>query len=132
MPKIIQITDFHLFADPNHNYRGILPAKTLKTVLVTIMNNHPDCQLILITGDLVSDDFLGYEVLKEILGNLGLPVYVLPGNHDNPKEMQQRLVGGLVYFSQNLILDGWSIVMLNSAVEGRVEGILNKQELQKL
>ncbi|MBF0380136.1 MAG: metallophosphoesterase [Magnetococcales bacterium] len=132
MPKIIQITDFHIYADPLRNYRGVIPAKTLQQVLLDIGKKHRDSQLILATGDLVADDFDAYGTLKDDLAILGKPVYVLPGNHDNPKEMKNRLKGDLVNYVSNIQIDGWSIIMLNSAVEGCVEGTLTQHELQIL
>ncbi|MBF0454999.1 MAG: phosphodiesterase [Magnetococcales bacterium] len=130
--RILQITDFHLYSDPEKNYRGVLPTQTLDTVLSAITKRGEPIELILATGDLVADDWEAYGIIKERLLGLEIPVAILPGNHDNPKEMKKRVAGGPLHLSSSYSLDGWRIIQLNSALPGQVAGRLSQTELELL
>ncbi len=130
--KIIQITDFHLFSDPNKIYRGVQPTKTLQKVLGAITANEADCRLIVASGDLVADEWEAYEVVAEMLQKTGIPALALPGNHDLPAAIQQRLAGRAIKYAEPFDLDPWSVIPLNSAVPGQAAGKLSHDELNRL
>ena len=62
---IAQISDCHLPADPDQDYRGINPLKNLKTVIKRVQALKPD--LILATGDLSEDGSRQSQHLKNFL-----------------------------------------------------------------
>jgi 3',5'-cyclic-AMP phosphodiesterase len=130
--RIIQITDFHIFVDPQQVYRGGLPSKNLEKVLHAIKADQADSQLILATGDLVSDDKKAYKILAKKFRAMGVPVCVLPGNHDNQDHIKKNLAGGPINFTDCYQIGSWTIIMLNSAIHGDVEGRLSETELNKL
>ncbi|MET0547155.1 MAG: metallophosphoesterase [Caulobacterales bacterium] len=78
---IAQISDMHIGASAK--LRGETPAGNLLRALEAIGGFHPD--LILATGDLVNNEGPEeYQELAELLSVPPAPVFLLPGNHDNP------------------------------------------------
>ena len=131
--NIVQITDFHIFADPEFVYKGILPTKTLQRVLAAIEELPAKPDLLLATGDLVSEgDPEGYHTLSKLLGQMGIPVAVLPGNHDIPENMQQFLAGEAISYGHTRHIADWTIIMLDSTQPGMVPGRLSPATLQSL
>jgi 3',5'-cyclic-AMP phosphodiesterase len=86
---IAQISDTHLRGDGTPMHDNINPAETLADCIAHINRLHPRPDVVLATGDLVdrglSDD---YAVLRPILDRLQMPVYVIPGNHDDRTAMR--------------------------------------------
>jgi 3',5'-cyclic AMP phosphodiesterase CpdA len=79
---IAQITDFHIgYKGPNKACKN---AARLDQVLGAINNLRRKPDLILATGDLVEhgEDW-AYEMLKENLSTLSIPIHFLIGNHDS-------------------------------------------------
>ena len=44
-----------------------------------------------ITGDIVQDEPEAYGTIELLFDGLGVPVLLIPGNHDEPAEMERRL-----------------------------------------
>lgn len=80
------ISDLHVRIDGL--LYGLDTQKRLDDVLSDIDREAPD--LVVVTGDLADCADLGsYRLIKERLESLSRPVYVLPGNHDDPVQMRQ-------------------------------------------
>ena len=80
------ISDLHVRIDGL--LYGLNTQKRLDDVLSDIDREAPD--LVVVTGDLADCADLGsYRLIKERLESLSRPVYVLPGNHDDPVQMRQ-------------------------------------------
>lgn len=129
---IIQITDTHITADPAETFDGVNTAASLERVLaaITMLDRQPD--LILLTGDLVHDpEPAAYRRLLGLLSTLTAPVYVIPGNHDNPRLMQEELTAPVLH-DKLIEKDGWRILLLNSRLAGEHAGFLPAMELQWL
>jgi len=81
--KIIHISDTHLVADGRGHYASD-PAYKLQRAVQSINKYQKDADFVVITGDLSDKgDISTYIDLKNILGNLNVPYYLLIGNHDN-------------------------------------------------
>lgn len=133
MINILQLTDTHLFADPEGSLYNVNTRQSLVNVIQHIQEtiNHVDA--ILMTGDLVHDESSdGYSVLRSLIEALGYPAYYLPGNHDDPALMSKLLDnsvnGDIVSFTEG----SWSIVLMDSSVPGKVEGELSTKTLERL
>lgn len=129
--NIIQISDTHILARPGETFDGVDSALTLTAVLESI-NAHPTLpDLILLTGDLVHDpDAASYQRLNDLLRIVDVPVYVLPGNHDDPAAMPRYLTG--VHHDKRIEQDGWQILLLNSWLPDEHAGELPASELDWL
>lgn len=131
---LLQLTDTHLFATADRRLRGVNTHETFVTVLEHARRSRrwpPDAMLV--TGDIVQDESMeGYERFKSALEPLGLPVYVIPGNHDDPKLIDQVLRGGRFQVGGEARLDGWSVVFLSTYLTGEDAGGLGEKRLSSL
>ena len=129
--RLLQITDTHLFAEPEKALYGVNTHASLERVLAAARKS-PKPDLVLATGDLVHDESLtGYKTLAVMLHTLDAPVAAIAGNHDALDSLKaisgpNILVGGQHAFA------GWRIVLLNTLVLGETGGHLDSAELQFL
>jgi len=131
--KLVQITDTHLYADPDRRLLGLSTLQCLRQVLAQVRNEQPRTDLVLATGDLVHDASpAGYRRVAEELRSLGAPVFGLPGNHDVPATMCGHLESHGVSCAGELRLAGWQILLLDSVIPGEEGGRLAPAELQRL
>jgi 3',5'-cyclic AMP phosphodiesterase CpdA len=80
---IAQVTDTHIKAAGRLAYRQVDSAQKLRNCVAHLNALDPRPDIVLLTGDLVD---LGrpeeYALLREILAPLAMPLYAIPGNHD--------------------------------------------------
>ncbi|QPB24736.1 metallophosphoesterase [Rhizobium sp. 007] len=113
MQKIIHITDPHLVAADKMLY-GIDPAQRLRDTLAHVSSIHSDAKLILVTGDLAdTGDPAAYALLREILSEVRLPVYLTMGNHDD-RSAFRGVFGGEGFVQAAIDLDDWRVVLLDT------------------
>jgi Icc protein len=89
-------------------------------------------QAILCTGDIVNDEPAGYVHFERLTAPAGLPVYCLPGNHDDPRALRAALGHRPFQVGGHADLGHWRLVLLDSSVAGRASGHLGTAELQRL
>ncbi|HEX5056744.1 MAG TPA: metallophosphoesterase [Gammaproteobacteria bacterium] len=130
--KLVQLTDCHLYADPDAVHKGVRPGRTLEHVLRHIARRHSDLKALLLTGDLSEDESAAsYEWLKRSVLQFGVPVYAIPGNHDNSQRMHAAFAGQ-IGIGGTIGLSHWKIYLLDSTVPGETAGLLAQQELDRL
>ncbi len=129
--RLLQFTDPHLFGRTDGELKGVRSYDSLRYVLAHARMHHWHADALLLTGDLVHDDAGGYVHLRELFGNLGKPVYLLPGNHDTP-ELAAALAGAPFQHNGHADLGNWRVIMLDSTVPGEAHGLLGDAELQRL
>lgn len=128
---IAQITDCHLPADQQQEYRGINPHKNLQALLDKVKALRPD--LVLATGDLSEDASpTSYKALKELFNELNAPVLALPGNHDDAAMVAEFFPGSPVDSISVSEHGAWQIIRLNSCIPGKPDGRLSEQTLTEL
>ena len=130
--RLLQFTDTHLAGQPGMSIRGIATGASLARCLAHASRNHPDPDVILLTGDLVHDDAGGYAELCTLFADTRAPVHCLPGNHDEAVAMRGGLdcppfVHGFAHRH-----GAWLIVMLDSTVAGENHGHLGDPQLERL
>lgn len=131
--QLVQITDTHLYADPDRRLLGLSTLECLREVLSQVAIEHPNPDLVLATGDLVHDASpAGYRRVAEELRSLGAPVFGLPGNHDVPGAMCTHLEAHGVSCAGELQLGDWQILLLDSVIPGEDGGRLAPAELERL
>lgn len=136
---VAQLTDTHLFADRHQTMLGCPTAHTLQAVVKRLKQLPQQPDLLLLTGDLSQDETpQSYEQLQGWITPLNIPTYWIPGNHDVVSVMASRLSVPPLSAQKSIQQGGWHLVLLNSAVPGRVEGELAtdtltwlEQQLQK-
>jgi 3',5'-cyclic-AMP phosphodiesterase len=131
--RVLQITDTHLYAEPQGRLLGVDTAESFHSVIDAVHRCDWCPDLILATGDLVHDATpKGYRQLAQVLDGFHVPVHCLPGNHDVPQVMREHLFGQRVDTPQVVDNGDWRIVMLDSVVVGEVGGHLADSELAML
>lgn len=130
--QVVQLTDTHLRASRGAELRGVDTEATLHAVLARIAaEGQPD--LYLVTGDLAEDPVTdAYRRLRDIMGNTGVPVWCLPGNHDDPEIMRSELNRDGLATPRARRVNGWLIILLDSSTPGRIDGELGTGELSVL
>ncbi len=130
--KIVQLTDLHLQADAETNYKGVYPDANLRQCLAWLAQQ--DYDLLLLTGDLSHAGYqTAYERLFGYLQDLPKPWYWLPGNHDDASLMA-AMHPQAVDSVRCLPLANWQLLLLNSthAPDGRGSGSVAARHLQEL
>jgi Icc protein len=131
--RLLQITDTHLFADPGGRLLGVDTLATLDAVIALAERDGPAFDAVLATGDMVHDGSPeGYDRLCERLSRFGCPVYGLPGNHDAPERMRQKMSRAPFQYLGTATHGDWQIVLLDSTVPGEDGGALSDAELARL
>lgn len=81
---IAQISDMHIRAPGQRAYRRVDTAWHLARAVASILDMAPRPDLVLATGDLVDAGRPEeYRHLRDLLAPLPMPVYLIPGNHDD-------------------------------------------------
>ncbi|OTG68809.1 3',5'-cyclic-AMP phosphodiesterase [Acinetobacter sp. ANC 4470] len=127
---IIQISDTHLMNQDDLEFVHMNPEQSFHAVMQQIQQQYPHIDAIVHTGDLaqvpVPETYARYLAFMQ---RLGIPFYQIPGNHDNidyfPFYHHQNQVHA-IHFGK------WSVVLLNSAVHGKVDGWIEQEQLQQL
>ena len=133
--RIVQITDFHLLADPTQTMMGVNTEQSFLAVLDRAWHDQrrDGIDLFLMTGDLAQQPAPEtYRRLRERLDALPVPCYCLPGNHDEAGLMGQALAESNIRFQAQILLDGWQIVCLDSTLPNEAGGYLAPAELALL
>jgi Icc protein len=133
--RILQITDCHLPASPDIAYRGINSHESLLHLLKSVdefaAKFAPD--FILATGDLSEDGSpASYLWLQEYLGEFGVPVLALPGNHDDPEMLAETYADSPVDDITVSEHGEWQLIRMNTTLPGTPAGAINETSLASL
>ena len=131
---LLQVTDPHLHAAADSKMRGVNTYETLLAVLEHAQQNErwPPSGIVA-TGDLVQDESRGgYERFKSCFDRFGLPIYCIPGNHDDPELMQTLLTEQPFQFCGEAVLGAWQLVLLSTHLKGEDAGAIGPEHLAAL
>ncbi|WP_332979778.1 3',5'-cyclic-AMP phosphodiesterase [Microcoleus sp. A003_D6] len=130
---VAQITDTHLFAELDREWKGLSTARTLQAVLDRLQQIRPQPDLLLLTGDLSQDETPeSYELLASLISSLKIPAYWIPGNHDNVLVMQQILDKPPISPEKSWKEGNWQFLLLSSVEAGCDGGRLSPESLDWL
>jgi Icc protein len=130
--RIVQFTDLHLYGAADGRLRGIATLPALEAALATARAREAAWDALLLTGDLVQDDPAGYAHVRRLFGDSEVPVYCLPGNHDEPAPMREALAARPFQLCGSARHGEWLLVMLDSYQHGMAAGHLSAGELARL
>ena len=136
---IAQITDFHISLPGERMDSMFQTAAFLEQAVAHIRSLEPRPDVLLATGDLVDKGAPEeYARLRDILAPIDLPLYVIPGNHDNRDEIQ-RAFSDLDYLSNNenflhYVIEKWPVrlIGLDTLIPGKISGELCHERLNWL
>lgn len=131
--RVWQFSDTHLYADPESVFHGVNPDQALQGLLAALAARGDHADLAVVTGDLTHDGTeAAYRRLREHFATLGMPVYCLAGNHDDPVTLKRVLASGQVSAPPSVLLAHWQLIMLDTTVPGEDAGRLEATELDRL
>ena len=131
--RLLQISDPHLFADPEGDLLGQRTRLTLEGVLNLAQANFGAADQVLLTGDLAQDASpAAYRYLADRCGRLERPCHALPGNHDDPKGMVRSLGASPIDVPHQIDCGSWRLILLDSTMAGKDAGHLATGSLQRL
>ena len=131
--RVAHITDMHLTSAPGSKLYGVDTAYSLTCVLDSIrqLSRQPD--LLLATGDLVDvGSHASYQRLCDLIEPLGIPVYFLPGNHDDVSAMRASFRGERLSFTHAAKFADWGFIFVDSQVPGESHGLIDGDEMALL
>lgn len=127
---IIQISDTHLMNRAELQFVQMNPEQSFHDVVRDIQSRFPKLDAIVHTGDLAQVPVSAtYERYLAFMQSWNVPHYQIPGNHDNcevfPFHQQTNRVHAIEFGT-------WTLVLLNSAVKGKVDGWVAQEQLHQL
>jgi Icc protein len=130
---IAQITDLHLVTESGLVYGVVDTAAYARAALTALSKLEPRPDMLLLTGDLAdAGEAEAYTWLSGELDALGIPAYVIPGNHDLRAPMRQAFA-----HHGYLPLDGFlhytieagpvRVIALDTVIEHQPGGLICEQ-----
>jgi 3',5'-cyclic-AMP phosphodiesterase len=127
--KLVLLSDLHIGAAPFH---GRDPLALLRRAIAHIRAEHSDAEAVLLLGDLTETGApRDYAVLRDALGNLGLPVHITLGNHDD-RGAFHAVFGGAGFASSTQVIAGQPCHLFDTLDPGRVGGSLDGGRMEWL
>jgi 3',5'-cyclic-AMP phosphodiesterase len=136
---LVQVSDLHLDAAAPL-YERVDTVGRLRDTLAVIEAMHPRPEAILLTGDLANhatpEDYRTIRgLLDPVVARLGVPLVVIPGNHDVTATLREHLLGDTATtgpMDRVLMLGGLRVIALDTTIEGRHTGELTDAQLDRL
>lgn len=134
----VQISDLHYLKQGVLSFGQVDTHACLERCIKEIKGLEFPPNAVLITGDLTNDgDLETYQALAEMLATLDLPLYPIPGNHDDrnlirkafPKVEELSPEGPLCYAIEHFPV---RVLALDSSVDGDARGYLGAVQLDWL
>jgi Icc protein len=131
--NILQITDTHLYKGRDECLLGLNTDDSLEAVISEAAALRAPVDMIIATGDLVHDGSAeGYQRLAIKLGRFGVPVFCLPGNHDESETLKRNIGEDYLKFTSYTRSGDWQLIFLDSTISGSEGGHLNNEVLDSL
>jgi Icc protein len=131
--RVLHLTDPHLFAAKDGSLRGTVTFASLASVLDHYRSGDWQADVAVVTGDLIQDDSAeAYQHFRQLLGELGIPVYCVPGNHDIRDLMRDALSEAPFVYCGNQQFGDWLLVGMDSCVDGQAGGAIAAAEFDRV
>lgn len=138
---LLQLSDLHIRELGQLAYGRIDTASYLKRAIETILRLPQQPDAVVITGDLTDFGRMAeYDHLGELLSPLAMPVYLIPGNHDDRNQLRSSF-SQHHYLSENsasgpvnyaIQIGGLRLLALDTTVPGHSHGSLDKDQFSWL
>ncbi|MEO8225511.1 MAG: phosphodiesterase [Gammaproteobacteria bacterium] len=137
---LAQVSDLHIKAGGKRSYRIVDTAGMLRACIAHMLTQPQRPDVVVFTGDLVDfgrpDE---YAVLRDLIAPLTMPVYLLPGNHDERGALREAFPGHAYLSQPGGTPDGAivyaidahpvRIVALDTTVPGKPGGLVDAPRL---
>jgi Icc protein len=133
MRRIVQVTDCHLFADPDGALRGVATWPRFRAVVRGIRQQFPDFDVLVLSGDTAHDEALAtYQGVRQALGDWAARVRVIPGNHDDRARLRsvfpESCLEGDGRVTFRVAWNDWQVIGLDSQRPGETAGNLGSEQ----
>jgi 3',5'-cyclic-AMP phosphodiesterase len=138
MIRIVQLTDLHVFADPEARLFGIPTRETLREVVAHVEQHAGRVDHLVVTGDHTHDELPEtYTAVREILSPWLDRLRQVPGNHDARAVLRaafaDRIPGaGAERVEFAFRADEWLCVGIDSQVPGEVKGRIDESGVARV
>lgn len=135
---LAQMTDLHIKDKGKLAYNRVDTAKHVKNTIQHINNFIPQIDAVIISGDLTDNGTMAeYEYTKSLLNQLNMPYYLVPGNHDQRKNLYDSFHSSGYFMSDQYIhysIDNFPLrlIGLDTLVEQEPHGYLPQSSLNWL
>ena len=132
---IAQITDLHIMPRGELLQGRVDTASYLELGVKKLLSLKPRPDVVLITGDLVDNGRAEeYRLLREIIAPLMMPVYVIPGNHDDREVLREEFADHSYLPREGFLqyaIDDFPVrlIALDTVIPMRTEGELCAERL---
>lgn len=129
---LVQLSDSHLFAEADGRLLGMDTRDSLQQVIQRVLDEQPQVDLLLATGDISQDASAGsYQRFRQMTAQIPGRQRWFAGNHDDMPTMRQVCAGSDL-LEPVIDLPGWRIILLDSSIPGAVAGQLCVEQLALL
>lgn len=112
---------------------GVNTTESFSAVVDYVRKTISSLDCIMLTGDLSQDGSEeSYQRIAKLLAPLSVPVYVIPGNHDDEAMLASVYPALEMKMQKHVLFSNWQLIFLDSHVHGKVEGYLAQSELDFL
>ncbi|WP_251359220.1 3',5'-cyclic-AMP phosphodiesterase [Kangiella sp. TOML190] len=131
--NLIQISDPHLFADPEGCLLGVNTRQSFLAILGLIQQQESSIDAIVVTGDISQDYSVeSYQFFAQQMEQFACPVLCLAGNHDEQELLEQILSQKNISTQKQFSSSYWQLLLAHSQVKGEVFGYIDETEMQWL
>lgn len=129
---LVQLSDSHLFAAADGKLLGMNTHDSLQRVIERVLDEQPQIDLILASGDLSQDGSLqSYQRFRQLHEQIPAPARWFAGNHDELPAMHTACADSDLL--QPIIdLGNWRIILLDTSIPGAVPGYCSAEQLALL
>lgn len=129
---LVQLSDSHLFAAADGKLLGMNTHDSLQRVIERVLDEQPQIDLILASGDLSQDGSLAsYQRFRQLHEQIPAPARWFAGNHDELPAMHTACADSDLL--QPIIdLGNWRIILLDTSIPGAVPGHCSAEQLALL
>lgn len=129
---LVQLSDSHLFAAADGKLLGMNTHDSLQRVIERVLDEQPQIDLILASGDLSQDGSLAsYQRFRQLHEQIPAPARWFAGNHDALPAMHTACAGSDLL--QPIVdLGNWRIILLDTSIPGAVPGYCSAEQLALL
>lgn len=131
--RVVQLTDLHLLKTPGELLYGVDSGAALEQAVIQLSALNPKPSALVLTGDIAQDgEPMSYHRVAEILKCLQVPIYALPGNHDDLTNMRAAWSETNIAILQTVSWHQWSCIPIDSTIAGRDHGNIDETRLRQL
>lgn len=134
--RFVHISDLHYTVNiKNHSSSRSNLIEALRLIIDDIKSIENHLDFVAITGDLTEiGDLESYKQLKILLNILDIPIFVVPGNHDEPMAFgeifnQNGAEQGRGFTDYCINLNGVQLLGMNTQIIGQAQGKLSDTQL---